>query len=102
FKDIQEFNTYDTITRLGVATSDISEMGLREIYATIKNVRKNEIDKIRTFDKEKQIDYDISENRNIESESSEEYAKSNLHNAGRLQNTRDRKSTRLNSSHVSI
>lgn len=88
FKDIQEFNTYDTITRLGVATSDISEMGLREIYATIKNVRKNEIDKIRTFDKEKQIDYDISENRNIESERSEEYAKSNLHNAGRLQNTR--------------
>src|SRR5699024_3550712 len=88
FKDIQEFNTYDTITRLGVATSDISEMGLREIYATIKNVRKNEIDKIRTFDKEKQIDYDISENRNIESERSEEYAKSNLHNAGILQNTR--------------
>ena len=88
FKDIQEFNTYDTITRLGIATSDISEMGLREIYATIKNVRKNEIDKIRTFDKEKQIDYDISENRNIESERSEEYAKSNLHNAGRLQNTR--------------
>lgn len=93
FKDIQEFNTYDTITRLGVATSDISEMGLREIYATIKNVRKNEIDKIRTFDKEKQIDYDISENRNIESERSEEYERNNLHNAGRLQDTRPNATT---------
>ena len=54
FKDIKEFNTYDTITRLGIATSDISEMGLREIYSTIKNVRINEIDKIRTFDNENQ------------------------------------------------
>ena len=73
FKDIKEFNTYDTITRLGIATSDISEMGLREIYSTIKNVRINEIDKIRTFDNENQKDYDISDNRNIENERSEEY-----------------------------
>ena len=88
FKDIKEFNTYDTITRLGIATSDISEMGLREIYSTIKNVRINEIDKIRTFDNENQKDYDISDNRNIENERSEEYERNNLHNAGRLQNTR--------------
>ena len=93
FKDIKEFNTYDTITRLGIATSDISEMGLREIYSTIKNVRINEIDKIRTFDKENQKDYDISDNRNIESERSEEYERNNLHNAGRLQNTRPNATT---------
>ena len=93
FKDIKEFNTYDTITRLGIATSDISEMGLREIYSTIKNVRINEIDKIRTFDKENQKDYDISDNRNIESERSEEYERNNLHNAGRLQATRPNTTT---------
>lgn len=61
---IMNFNSYDTITILGIATSEITEMGLREIYGTIKNLRINEIDKIRTFDKEQEKDYDLNENKN--------------------------------------
>ena len=61
FVDILSFNSYDTITRIGVATSEISEMGLREIYNTIKNLRINEINKIRTFDIDNDLSYDVSE-----------------------------------------
>lgn len=63
FAPIIAFDSYDTITRIGVATSEISEMGIREIYNTIKKLRLNEINKIRTFDVEKDLAYDISESR---------------------------------------
>ena len=66
FKELELFNSYDTITRLGVANSEIAEMGLREIYSTIKNLRINEINKIRTFDINNNKDYDNSESRNAE------------------------------------
>jgi hypothetical protein len=36
FQGIVNFNTLDTVSRLGAATSDISEMLLREIGATVK------------------------------------------------------------------
>jgi len=60
FININNFNHIETITRLGSAVSDISEMGLREIYNTLKNIKINEIDKIRTFDTNKDIVYDES------------------------------------------
>ena len=66
FKELELFNSYDTITRLGVANSEIAEMGLREIYSTIKNLRINEINKIRTFDINNNKDYDNSESRDAE------------------------------------
>ncbi len=58
FNSILNFDSFDTINRLGVASSEISEMGLREIYNTIRNLRINEINKIRTFDNEKDLVYD--------------------------------------------
>lgn len=64
FIHILNFNSYDTITRLGLATSEITEMGLREIYSTVKNLRINEINKIRTFEVENNLEYDMSESRN--------------------------------------
>ena len=60
FININNFNHIETITRLGSAVSDISEMGLREIYNTLKNIKINEIDKIRTFDTNKDMVYDES------------------------------------------
>ena len=42
FQDIINFNTLDTISRLGAATSDISEMLLREIGSTVKELQKAE------------------------------------------------------------
>ena len=96
FSDLLNFNTYDTITRLGMATSDIAESGLREIYSTIKNVRISEIDKIHTFDNNKQNNYDIDDGRNI-AERSDLDERNKLQNGGRLSNTRPSTTTRRTS-----
>ncbi len=85
FEEILSFNSYDTITRIGVATSEISEMGLREIYNTIKNLRINEINKIRTFDIDNDLSYDVSESRNT-AERRNNY--DNLHTSRGLRDTR--------------
>lgn len=85
FECLLNFNSFDTITRIGVATSEISEMGLREIYNTIKNLRINEINKIRTFDIDNDLSYDMSESRNTaERRNNDEY---NLHTSRRLRDT---------------
>lgn len=85
FECLLNFNSFDTITRIGVATSEISEMGLREIYNTIKNLRINEINKIRTFDIDNDLSYDMNESRNTaERRNNDEY---NLHTSRRLRDT---------------
>ena len=50
FRDITEFNTQQTVNALGLATSDIAEMCLREISATIWSIQKRERKGNRTFD----------------------------------------------------
>lgn len=86
FTPILAFDSYETITRLGVATSEISEMGIREIYNTIKKLRINEINKIRTFDIDKDLSYDVSESREtVERRNNDEY---NLHMQRGLRDTR--------------
>ena len=86
FTPILAFDSYETITRLGVATSEISEMGIREIYNTIKKLRINEINKIRTFDIDKDLSYDVSESRKtVERRNNDEY---NLHTQRGLRDTR--------------
>ena len=86
FTPILAFDSYETITRLGVATSEISEMGIREIYNTIKKLRINEINKIRTFDIDKDLSYDVSESREtVERRNNDEY---NLHKQRGLRDTR--------------
>lgn len=86
FTPILAFDSYETITRLGVATSEISEMGIREIYNTIKKLRINEINKIRTFDIDKDLFYDVSESREtVERRNNDEY---NLHTQRGLRDTR--------------
>ena len=86
FTPILAFDSYETITRLGVSTSEISEMGIREIYNTIKKLRINEINKIRTFDIDKDLSYDVSESREtVERRNNDEY---NLHTQRGLRDTR--------------
>ena len=86
FTPILAFDSYETINRLGVATSEISEMGIREIYNTIKKLRINEINKIRTFDIDKDLSYDVSESREtVERRNNDEY---NLHTQRGLRDTR--------------
>lgn len=58
FADIVNFNTPATINAIGIATSDIAEMALREISQSIRNVQMAEKDQNRTFAQKTQAQYD--------------------------------------------
>lgn len=58
FADIVNFNTPATINAIGVATSNIAEMALREISQSIRNVQMAEKDQNRTFAQRTQAQYD--------------------------------------------
>lgn len=81
FQDIVMFQDVETLVSLGTATSDISEMTLLNIYETLKKIRINEIEKIRTFDNNNNIVYDKDE-LNERSDSND-----NLQSSRRLQDT---------------
>ena len=81
FKAVFDFNTPETVAVLGDATSDISEMALREITETIKNLEKS---KIRTFAEKEQNEYHNDTNK---TERSFDYG-TDLYNAGGLSSSR--------------
>lgn len=83
FMDINEFNTIDTIARIGAATSDISENQLREIHRTIDKLKQNEKNKNRTFVKNEKI----IDNTEKQVERSEDYA-NNIQTSGRLSDSK--------------
>lgn len=58
FADIVNFNTPATINAIGIATSDIAEMALREISQSIRNVQMAEKDQNCTFAQRTQAQYD--------------------------------------------
>ena len=58
FADIVNFNTPATVNAIGIATSDIAEMALREISQSIRNVQMAEKDQNRTFAQRTQAQYD--------------------------------------------
>lgn len=81
FSVITNFNTPEALNALGIASSDIAEMGLGEISRTILALdRKNRI----IADRGKP-DYNKVENT---SERSFENERTDIHNAGRLQSSR--------------
>ena len=59
FQAITEFNTLDTISRIGTATSDIAENNLREIHSTITKLKNQEKNINRTFVENKKVDDNI-------------------------------------------
>lgn len=71
FADIVNFNTPATINAIGVATSDIAEMALREISQSIRNVQMAEKDQNRTFAQRTQAQYDKDRQRPERSEYNE-------------------------------
>ena len=85
FQSMLHFNTLDTVSRLGTATSDISEMLLREIEATVKDLQKAEQKQSRTFAK----DRGTAHNKSVKQSNkrSGEHG-TDLHAAGRLSDTR--------------
>ena len=85
FKDIFNFNTPLTVISMGVAVSDIAEMGLREIEITVKNIQKNEQKRNRTFVKAKETEYDEVAKEKTHTERSSENDTDELQTSGGLQ-----------------
>jgi hypothetical protein len=66
FEWVHEFNTPATVNILGTATSDISEICLREIERTVKSVEKSIQRENRTFDGRNEIGYNGGEKTKTE------------------------------------
>ena len=85
FADIVNFNTPHTINAVGIATSDISEMALREISAAIRNVQMEAREENRTFAPKSQSRYDVGRKQPERSENNE---RNHIHKAGGLSYSR--------------
>lgn len=85
FSHIYDFNTVPVISVLGAATSDISEMVIREIAETVKGLEKEEKQSNRTFARDRSSEY--HERRNNKTERSYEDG-TDLYDAGRLPDPR--------------
>ena len=81
FRDVTNFNTQDTLNALGIATSDIAEMGLSEISKTVMALDKEN----RTFERKNGFEYNKDENKNERSFDDE---RNHIHEAGRLPDSR--------------
>lgn len=85
FSHIYDFNTVPVISVLGTATTDISEMVIREIAETVKGLEKEEKQSNRTFARDRSSEY--HESRNNKTERSYEDG-TDLYDAGRLPDPR--------------
>ena len=81
FSDIINFNTPATINAIGLATSDISEMALREISQTVRNVQIAEKSQNRTFAQTARSQYDKGRKQ---PERSNDNERNHLHETGGL------------------
>ena len=95
FADIVNFNTPATINAIGVATSDIAEMALREISQSIRNVQMAEKDQNRTFAQRTQAQYDKDRQQPERSEYNE---RNHLQQTGRLSYSRPNITDRVRAS----
>ena len=88
FRNIVNFNTTEVISRLGIATSDIAEVELHEIYTTVLDLKK-EKNKSHTFVNNKNKEYhEIKENENQIERGNENERTNNIPPRGRLSDTR--------------
>ena len=85
FADIVNFNTPATINAIGIATSDIAEMALREISQSIRNVQIAEKDQNHTFAQRTQAQYDKGR---LQPERSEYNERNHLQQTGGLSYSR--------------
>ena len=85
FAEIINFNTPQTLNAIGIATSDISEMALREISAAVRNVQIEAKRQNRTFARNITSQYDKGRKQ---PERSEDNGRNHLHETGGLPYTR--------------
>lgn len=81
FADITNFNTPQTLNAIGIATSDIAEMALREISLSIRNVQMAEKAQNHTFAQQSRNRYDVGREQPERSEYNE---RNHLHQTGGL------------------
>lgn len=84
FSPILNFNTRETANALGIATSDMAEMVLKEIALTVRNIEKRERRENRTVEQPQASRYPVNEQERIQPERSLEY-ESDISQTGRLQ-----------------
>ena len=85
FVEITNFNTPQTLNAIGIATSDISEMALREISAAVRNVQIEAKRQNRIFARSITSQYDKGRKQ---PERSEDNERNHLHETGGLPYTR--------------
>ena len=85
FVDITNFNTPATLNAIGIATSDISEMALREISSAVRNVQIEAKRQSRTFARDTISQYDKGRKQPERSEYNE---RNHLHETGGLSYSR--------------
>ena len=81
FSDIVNFNTPATLNAIGLAASDISEMALRGISQTVRNVQISERSQNRTFAQPAPKQYDVGRKQ---PERSNDNERNHLHETGGL------------------
>ena len=84
FSSLFNFNTRETVNALGIATSDMAEMVLKEIALTVRNIQKRERQQNHTVDKPQEAGYPVNEQETSEPERSFAY-ESDIPQRGRLQ-----------------
>ncbi len=84
FSPILNFDTRETVNALGIATSDMAEMVLKEIALTVRNIQKRKRQQNRTVDKTQEAGYPVNEQETNEPERSFAY-ESDIPQRGRLQ-----------------
>ncbi len=87
FRNIVNFNTPEVIARLGIATSDIAEVELHEIYTTVLDLKKSEKNISHTFVKNNNEEYHEIKDNKIE-RGNENERNNNIPPRGGLSNTR--------------
>ena len=87
FRNIVNFNTPEVIARLGIATSDIAEVELHEIYTTVLDLKKSEKNISHTFVKNNNEEYHEIKDNKIE-RGNENERNNNIPPRGRLSDTR--------------
>ena len=80
FRDIFNFNTFDTVMQLGGASSDISEMVLRQVERTVRGIERQDRDRLAKAKR-------IKDNKGKDNERSGEHG-DHIYAAGRLPDTR--------------
>ena len=81
FADITNFNTPNTINAIGIATSDISEMALREISSAIRSVQIEAREQNHTVAGQSQSRYDVGRKQ---TERSGNHERNHIQQAGGL------------------